>query len=86
MPYRPKLDCLYHLEAPYGYGGMALCSNARRFSVDLARVRGVVEKQRVKEERVGWEGSLGGMAVVDSAALRSVGEEWQSNWELLEPF
>lgn len=65
---------------------MALCSNARRFSVDLARVRGVVEKQRVKEERAGWEGSLGGMAVVGSAALRSVGEEWQSNLELLEPF
>jgi hypothetical protein len=65
---------------------MALCSNARRFSVDLARVRGVVEKQRVKEERVGWEGSLGGMAVGGSAALRSVGGEWQSNWELLEPF
>lgn len=42
---------------------MALCSNSRRFAVDLARVRGVVEKQRVKE-RVGWEGSLGGMAIV----------------------
>lgn len=42
---------------------MALCSNARRFSVDLARDWGVVEKQRVKE-RVGREGSLGGMAVV----------------------
>lgn len=42
---------------------MALCSNARRFAVDLARNWGVVEKQRVKE-RVGLEGSLGGMAVV----------------------
>lgn len=42
---------------------MALCSKARRFAVDLARVWGVVEKQRVKE-RVGWEGSLGGMAVM----------------------
>jgi hypothetical protein len=42
---------------------MALCSNARRFSEDLARVWVVVEKQRAKE-RDGWEGSLGGMAVV----------------------
>ena len=42
---------------------MALCSNARRFAVDLARVWRVVEKQRVKD-RDGWVGSLGGMAVV----------------------
>lgn len=43
---------------------MALCSNSRRFAVDLARAGRVVEKQRAKEERDGWEGSLGGMAVV----------------------
>lgn len=65
---------------------MALCSNARRFSVDLARVRGVVEKRRVKEERDGWEGSLGGMAVVALRRCALSAKILAVDWELLQPF
>lgn len=47
---------------------MARCSKARRFSEDLARHWGVLEKERVKveekEEMVVVVGSLGAMAPV----------------------